>query len=78
MFEEIRKIMVEQLGVEAEEVKPESLIVDDLGADSLDVVELIMAIEDKLNVEIPDGIAEKMKTVGDITDYLESNQRTVE
>ena len=67
----IRPIIAEQLGVKPEEVTPTASFVDDLGADSLDTVELIMALEEEFNVEIPDEDAEKMKTVGDAIKYIE-------
>ena len=67
----IKSIIAEQLGVKPEEVTPNASFVDDLGADSLDTVELIMALEEEFNVEIPDEDAEKMKTVGDAIKYIE-------
>ena len=67
----IKTIIAEQLGVKPEEVTPTASFVDDLGADSLDTVELIMALEEEFNVEIPDEDAEKMKTVGDAIKYIE-------
>src|SRR5476651_2262844 len=67
----IKTIIAEQLGVKPEEVTPNASFVDDLGADSLDTVELIMALEEELSVEIPDEDAEKMKTVGDAIKYIE-------
>ncbi len=73
MFEKIRDIIVEQLGVESDDVKIESSFVDDLGADSLDIVELIMALEEEFNLEIPDEEAEKIATVGDVVDYIKKN-----
>jgi acyl carrier protein len=69
----VREIIVEQLGVSADQVKPEARFIDDLGADSLDTVELIMALEEEFNVEIPDEDAEKMATVGDAMNYLKEN-----
>ncbi len=72
MLDKIREIVVEQLGVDAEQVVPEANFVDDLGADSLDTVELIMAFEEEFDVEIPDTDAEKIKTVQDVIDYIES------
>jgi acyl carrier protein len=68
----VKNIIVEQLGVEAEKVKPESSFIDDLGADSLDIVELVMAMEEEFDLEIPDEAAEKLRTVGDVTKYLQS------
>ena len=72
-LDKIKEIIVEQLGVEAEQVLPEASFVNDLGADSLDTVELIMAFEEEFGVEIPDEEAEKIKTVQDVIDYVESN-----
>ena len=72
MLDKIREIVVEQLGVDAEQVVPEANFVEDLGADSLDTVELIMAFEEEFDVEIPDKDAEKIKTVQDVIDYIES------
>jgi acyl carrier protein len=69
--EKIKGIISEQLGVKPEEVTPEASFIDDLGADSLDTVELIMALEEEFNVEIPDEDAEKMTTVGDAIKYIE-------
>lgn len=67
----VKNIIVEQLGVNAEEVKDESSFIDDLGADSLDTVELVMALEEEFNAEIPDEDAEKLRTVGDAIKYIE-------
>ncbi|HTU68683.1 MAG: acyl carrier protein [Candidatus Aquilonibacter sp.] len=64
-FDKVKKIIVEQLGVDESEVTPEASITDDLGADSLDQVELVMAFETEFNIDIPDEEAEKIKTVGD-------------
>jgi acyl carrier protein len=66
----VKKIIVDQLGVTEEEVKPEASFVDDLGADSLDTVEMVMAFEEEFNIEIPDEDAEKIKTVKDAVDYI--------
>jgi acyl carrier protein len=71
--ERVKEIIVEQLGVSADQVKPEARFIDDLGADSLDTVELIMALEEEFNVEIPDEDAEKMITVGDSMNYLKEH-----
>ncbi len=70
--EKIKSIIAEQLGVKPEEVTPQASFIDDLGADSLDTVELIMALEEEFNIEIPDEDAEKMTTVGDAIKYIES------
>jgi acyl carrier protein len=69
--EKVREMIVEQLGVNESEVVPEAKFIDDLGADSLDIVELIMALEDAYGIEIPDEDAEKMETVGDAIKYIE-------
>lgn len=71
VFDDVKSVVVEQLNVNEGEVKPESKFVDDLGADSLDVVELIMALEEKFEIEIPDEDAEKIVTVGDVVAYIE-------
>ena len=70
-MEKVTEIIVEQLGVKPEEVTPEASFVDDLGADSLDTVELVMAFEEEFGVEIPDEDAEKIQTVGDAVKYIE-------
>ena len=75
MFEKIREIVVEQLGVEEDQVTMESSFVDDLGADSLDIVELVMALEEAFGVEIPDSEAEKISTVGDVVEYVKNLQK---
>ena len=69
--DKITEIIVEQLGVKPEEVIPEASFVDDLGADSLDTVELVMALEEEFGIEIPDEDAEKIQTVGDAIRYIE-------
>ncbi len=66
----IKDIIVEQLGVDPEKVKTEASFIDDLGADSLDIVELVMAMEEEFDLEIPDEDAEKLKTVNDVQEYL--------
>lgn len=68
----VRDIIVEQLGVDPERVKPEASFIDDLGADSLDIVELVMAMEEEFGIEIPDSDAEKLRTVSDVQNYLQS------
>ena len=73
LFEKVKGIIVEQLGANAEAVKMEASFIDDLGADSLDLVELIMGIEEEFNIEIPDGEAEKVVTVGDVVDYIKEH-----
>jgi acyl carrier protein len=73
VFEKVRDIIAEQLGIEAGDIKMESSFVDDLGADSLDIVELIMALEEEFNMEIPDEEAEKISTVGHVVEYIKSH-----
>ena len=72
VFEKVRDIVAEQFDVDSEEVTAESTIIDDLGADSLDVVDLISAVEDEFDVQIPDEKVEGIKTVGDIVAFIES------
>jgi len=74
-FERVRKVLVEQLDVSEDEVTPTASIVDDLGADSLDVVEIIMGLEEEFDVEIPDEDAEKITTVQMIMDYVEEKAK---
>jgi len=71
--ERIKEIIVEQLGVEEDQITPEASFIDDLGADSLDTVELVMAFEEEFDVEIPDEAAEKIRTVQDVIDYLNAH-----
>ena len=71
-FDKVKAIVMEQLGVDEAEVTIDSTFIDDLGADSLDIVELIMAFEEEFNVEIPDDVAEKIKTVKDTVEYIDS------
>ncbi len=71
----VRSIIAEQLGVGEDEIKPESTFVDDLGADSLDIVELVMAMEEEFEVEIPDEEAENIKTVGDAVNYINTHKK---
>jgi len=70
----VKKIVVEHLGVEAEKVTEDASVIDDLGADSLDIVELVMAFEEEFGVEIPDDAAEKITTVKDAIDFIEGKQ----
>ena len=72
--DKVKSIIVEQLGVDEEEVTPDASFVDDLGADSLDTVELVMAFEEEFDLEIPDEDAEKIVTVGDAIQYIKDNQ----
>ena len=73
IFEKVKGIIVEQLGVTDTSVTMEASFVDDLGADSLDIVELIMALEEEFDTEIPDADAEKVVTVGDVVDYIKDH-----
>ena len=73
-FEKVRDITVEQLSVDADEVKMESSFIDDLGADSLDIVELMMDLEEECGVTIPDEEAAKMVTIGDLMKYIEEHK----
>ncbi|WP_456322808.1 acyl carrier protein [Hydrogenimonas sp.] len=74
LFDDVKEVVVEQLNVNPDEVKMESRFVEDLGADSLDVVELVMALEEKFGIEIPDDQAEKIQTVGDAVKYIEEHK----
>jgi len=75
LVEKVKQIISEQLGVEEAEVTPGASFVDDLGADSLDTVELVMALEESFDLEIPDEAAEKIRTVQDAIDYLEKHSK---
>ena len=74
IFEKIKEIIVEQLGVAENTVTMEASFIDDLGADSLDIVELIMSLEEEFDMEIPDADAEKIVTVNDVVEYIKNNQ----
>jgi acyl carrier protein len=73
LIDDVKAVVVEQLSVNADEVKEDSKFVEDLGADSLDVVELVMALEEKFDIEIPDADAEAIATVGDALKYIENH-----
>lgn len=73
VFEKVKSILIDQLDVEEEKVTPEASIADDLGADSLDIVDLVMSLEEEFDLEIPDDRVENIKTVGDIVKYIEDN-----
>lgn len=73
IFDKVKDVIVDQLGVEADDVIEDATFVDDLGADSLDIVELVMALEETFGVSIPDEDAEGIKTVGDAVSYISSN-----
>ncbi|MEJ5168197.1 MAG: acyl carrier protein [Arcobacteraceae bacterium] len=74
LFDDVKDVVVEQLDCNPDEVKAESKFIEDLGADSLDVVELVMALEERFGIEIPDEDAEKIMTVGDAIKYIEDNK----
>ena len=74
MLDKIKSIVVEQLGVDEDQVTEDASFIDDLGADSLDTVELIMAFEEEFDIEIPDEDAQKIKTVKDVMEYIEAKQ----
>ncbi|MCC8074083.1 MAG: acyl carrier protein [Clostridiales bacterium] len=72
VFEKIKEILLEQFDIEEAEITNDSLLVEDLGADSLDAIDIVMSVEDEFKVEVPDEIIEKMETVGDIVSFVES------
>ena len=74
IYEEIKKVVIKQLNVKPEEVTPEASFIDDLGADSLDTVKLIMALEERFDIEVPDEDAEKMYRVSDVVSYIENKK----
>lgn len=74
ILEKVKDVIVEQLGVEDDTIKLDTSFIDDLGADSLDIVELIMALEEEFDMQIPDGEAEKISTVNDVVEYIKNNQ----
>ena len=73
IYNKVKEIIVEQLGVAETAITPEASFIDDLGADSLDIVELIMALEEEFDLEIPDADAEKVVTVNDVVEYIKDN-----
>ena len=73
IFDKVKEIIIEQLGVSETAITMEASFIDDLGADSLDIVELIMALEEEFDLEIPDSDAEKVVTVGDVVEYIKEN-----
>ncbi len=73
LFSKVKDVIVDQLSVEEDDVTPDASFFDDLGADSLDIVELVMALEDSFGISIPDEDAESIKTVGDAVDYIAAN-----
>lgn len=74
VFEKLKEIICDQLDLEPENVSEDSLIIEDLGADSLDIVDIVMTIEEEFNVEVPDDAIEQIRTVGDVVKYIESKQ----
>ncbi|HIT59575.1 MAG TPA: acyl carrier protein [Candidatus Faeciplasma pullistercoris] len=74
IYEKIKKIIADNLEIDEDSITMDSVVTDDLGADSLDVVDLVMSFEDEFGVEIPDDAVENIKTVGDIVKYIEENQ----
>ena len=74
VFEKIKKLLAAQINVAEDEIKLESDIINDLGADSLDVVEMLMTVESEFNVAVPDEVAMEMKTIKDVVDFIEKNQ----
>lgn len=74
ILEKVKEVIVDQLGVEEEMIKSDTSFIDDLGADSLDIVELIMSLEEEFDIQIPDNDAEKISTVGDVVEYIKNNQ----
>lgn len=73
VFEKVKEILMEQLEISGDEITMDSLLVDDLGADSLDAIDIVMSVEDEFKVEVPDEIVEKIATVGDIVNFIEEN-----
>ena len=73
IFEKVRAILAEQLDLDEDSITLDSAIIEDLGADSIDIVDLVMSLEDEFDTEIPDEVIENMKTVGDVVDYIEEN-----
>lgn len=73
--QKVKDIIVEQLGVNADQVTPEAKFIEDLGADSLDTVELVMALEEEFGIEVPDEEAEKLQSVGEVIKYIEEKQK---
>lgn len=71
VFDKVKEILVEQLDINGDEITMDSLLVDDLGADSLDAIDIVMSVEDEFKVEVPDEIIEKIATVGDIVNFID-------
>lgn len=73
VFEKIKAILSEQLDIDEDSITPESLLVEDLGADSLDAIDIVMSVEDEFRIEVPDEVVEKMESVNDIISFVENN-----
>ncbi len=73
VFEKLKEILAEQLDVDANSITTDSMLIEDLGADSLDAIDIVMSIEDEFKIEVPDEIIEKIETVGDMLNYIENN-----
>lgn len=73
VFEKLKEILAEQLDVDADSITKDSMLIEDLGADSLDAIDIVMSAEDEFKIEVPDEIIEKIETVGDMLNYIENN-----
>lgn len=73
VFEKLKEILAEQLDVDENSITTDSMLIEDLGADSLDAIDIVMSIEDEFKIEVPDEIIEKIETVGDMLNYIENN-----
>ena len=73
VFEKLKEILAEQLDVDADSITKDSMLIEDLGADSLDAIDIVMSVEDEFKIEVPDEIIEKNETVGDMLNYIENN-----
>ena len=73
VFEKLKEILAEQLDVDADSITKDSMLIEDLGADSLDAIDIVMSVEDECKIEVPDEIIEKIETVGDMLNYIENN-----
>ena len=73
VFEKLKEILAEQLDVDADSITKDSMLIEDLGADSLDAIDIVMSVEDEFKIEVPDEINEKIETVGDMLNYIENN-----
>lgn len=73
VFEKLKEILAEQLDVDVDSITKDSMLIEDLGADSLDAIDIVMSVEDEFKIEVPDEIIEKIETVGDMLNYIENN-----